>query len=160
MPFSEVIEALNRVRDDLHEMTGELGEVRHELEKNKGVIKRLRLLTLGLVLALTLGGAGIAVPVYQNHHNAYIQCLNANESRAFNKGLWDFILGHELGDLSASQAPDEIVMSQRILPLIHWANRPRDCDNLDKKYDVPKVPDPPGGHVVIKDGKAVLVPKE
>lgn len=95
----------------------------------------------------------------ENHANAYTQCVNNNESRKFQIDMWDYILGHELGDTSKAQAPDEIVMSEEILPKIHYGYRPRDCDHLEKKYDMPEIPNPPGGKVRIIGGKAILDPE-
>lgn len=129
------------------------------------ITRRTRMLTLwlvGVVGFTSLLGFGFAYLLWDksqtNSENAVQQCENANETRKFNTAMWDYILGHELGDTSSSQAPDEIVMSEQILPRIHYANRPRDCGNLDRKYPMPEIPDPPGGKVRIIGGKAVLVP--
>lgn len=160
----DVIEALNRNTKSNEGLGGRIDTLATAVDKDRLLADRTRMLTFAVIGLTSAMGFGFAWVLYDrgadNRHNAYVQCVNANESRQFNKGMWDYILGHELGDRSEHQAPDELLMSETILPMIHYANRPRDCDHLDRKYDMPEVPDPPGGHVVIRDGRAILIGKE
>ena len=81
--------------------------------------------------------------LHSNHRAQVVGCQNANEMRAAQLAVWDFVLGYELADGSDSQAPAETEMSKIILPYMHEIWKQRDCNDLDRPYPLPDPPTPP-----------------
>lgn len=102
-----------------------------------------RILRLGLVAvfisAIAILGLIISGYVaYENSQNARINCLNANESRRFNLDLWGYIIDSELNDDENTVRETEMI--EKLRPYLEIAWRQRDCDDLSKRYAVPRPP--------------------
>lgn len=131
MPNQEIL-------SETRELRREVREVRLELGKNKGVVRRLRVLTIVAAILLVFMG----YQVYENQNAAVVQCRNANESREFQYKAWLYVLGQELTDHSERQNNVEAQMAENILPIMKKGWRARDCENLDTPYPIKMPPTP------------------
>lgn len=140
LTLSEETHRLSVANEERTTETQELAKVNKKLVRSN---RRLVKWAIGLSVVCLLCAIGTGALAVSNWRNAKVQCLNANESRKAQLAVWDFVLGWELADSSEAQAPAETEMSRIILPYMHkiWAQR--DCDNLDKEYDLPPAPTPP-----------------
>lgn len=128
----------NEILSETKGLRAEVRELREELAKSKGVVRRLRILTAAVITIFVVGGVGTWYSSYENKQNAIVNCENNNESRKAILEGWHFILGAELAD--EDNNPAETRMSELILPWFDIVYQQRDCSDLSKKYEIPPVP--------------------
>lgn len=126
--------------------------IAQERSESKGFSRAMVIIVVSawVALASTVGWLAVqdsklkandSAQIEANERALYTNCVNNNErSKAVLDG-WHFILGYELAD--EDNNPAETEMSKLILPYFDEIYAPRDCNNLSKKYDLPKVPEIP-----------------
>jgi len=116
-----------------------------KLDVASRIAKQNRLLTGALaliVVVITVFGGWqwhrVSEAVQLNQANAVQQCENANDSRAANHVLWDFVLR-----LSAADEVPTEEEAANLKALRKWIGQlyaPHDCDNLSEVYPIPPPP--------------------
>lgn len=72
-------------------------------------------------------------------HSDVVTCQNANEARRANRDLWDFVIALSLANPQNS-SPKSIRYLNDIQTWIDKIYRPHDCNDLTRKYPIPKPP--------------------
>lgn len=127
-------------------LTTEVKALRESIEMQQSRITRQNLIiAIGcLVLALVIGGGVWLWRLNENLEDAnkelassqVINCQNANNTRANQRILWDFVL-----DVSNDAGPEEAAILESIRTFIHDLFAERDCSDLTKEYRTPVPPD-------------------
>lgn len=137
-------ETLQNLDKDIRELIGQVKDSRKELNETNILANKLKLALR--IIAVLVGVAFLSMSymgysIYENKHNATVQCENQNETREAFRFVFDFILGAELKD--PENNPRENTMAKLILPYIHKTWAERDCTNLGKEYPEAKKPELP-----------------
>lgn len=139
-----------RLLEAVEHLTEQVALLNERITVSVQQARRTRQLTWLATFFTAVSLIGVSVTAYlyikvdeataTNKNAAVISCQNANESRAANRVLWNFVV-----DLSLNSNDDPPTMEeQRFLQEARdWINTiymERDCSNLTKKY---VIPDPP-----------------
>lgn len=125
------------------DLTKQVKDLKDRLSAKEILHKRILRLGVVAVFISMISILGLCLSgyvLYQNSNNARINCLNANESRKFNLQLWTFIIVSEMHDNQNTIKETEMI--EKLPPYLDAAWRPRDCNDLSKRYPIPDPPLP------------------
>lgn len=125
------------------ELSERQAEITGELAERNARTNRWLTGAIGLLVAVVIGAGFVVAELrdlaQDNRAAATTGCENANESRAAQRALWDYII--DVSVQSNPEAPD--VVTEFYVDLrtyVHAVFGDRDCADLNQKYELP---DPP-----------------
>jgi predicted membrane protein len=101
------------------------------------------MVALAALVGIFIGTAATITKARQSteNHDAQVRnCENANDTRAAQRELWEFILDVSASNPDEPPTPEERDMMDAIRDWIEELFAPRDCTDLTRKYEIP---DPP-----------------
>lgn len=144
-----LLAATEELTTKVEELSGHLTVSRDQADRIQRQVNRVDSLSravLGIALLALLGVflTGLALVRAQgisddNKDNAIINCQNANQSRAGNLSLWNFILDKS-AEANPNQTPEQRQVAMDLRDWVAKLYAQRDCSDLSRKYELPPPP--------------------